>query len=96
MNARQKVKALKKELEKLKEGKTNGYKWLKIDGAKIEQLSYFYANNNPTICLQEHFKFKIGNTIFENDLCSGDEVIIIDSAVLDSTYEKVIMERRDR
>ena len=31
MNARQKAKKLKKELEELKADKTNGFKWLKID-----------------------------------------------------------------
>lgn len=49
MNARQKAKKLKKELEELKADKTNGFKWLKIDGFSQREKTRLWYDNTPLI-----------------------------------------------
>lgn len=87
MNARQKAKKLKKELEELKADKTNGFKWLKIDGIGIkrEDPSLWYSNTLLVrMCIPNTYEIRIGHTTVEITLEDPeDRLIVIDSKKLD-------------
>jgi hypothetical protein len=87
LNARQKAKKLKKELEELKADKTNGCKWLRIDGLRIIPPAYFYYNDK--LAEPEKYQIIIGKSIFEGELFDPDILVVIDSEKLD----KAIRER---
>ncbi len=92
MNARQKAKKLKKELEELKADKTNGFKWLKIDGLRIkEENPILWNDNTPTtlIYIPITYEIRIGHTAVEITLeDSEDELIVIDSKKFDGVIEQ--------
>lgn len=95
MNARQKAKKLKKELEELKADKTNGFKWLKIDGFRIKEPSYSYYDNFPIYrVLPTTYEIQIGHTIVEIMLEDPEDLfVVIDSKKLDKALEEAL-ERR--
>lgn len=96
MNARQKAKKLKKELEELKADKTNGFKWLKIDGVRIKREEpRLYYDNIPVILnyIPNIYEIRIGHTTVEFSLENPeDRLIVIDSKKLD----EAIREREER
>ena len=85
MNARQKAKKLKKELAELKADRTNGFKWLKIDGISIkrEEPRFWYDNNPLYIREPTTYVIQIGHTQIEVAPNYPDELIVIDSEKLD-------------
>jgi hypothetical protein len=95
MNARQKAKKLKKELEKLKADRTGAFKWLKIDGAgvRMEPNEFNYYSDDRIIVQRQIYQFRIGKTVFESELASGDELVIIDSEKLDNAYKNAMKMR---
>ena len=92
MNARQKAKRLKKELEEMKADKTNGFKWLKIDGISIkEEPRLWYDNTRYIFNEPPTYIIRIGQTQAEfTPINPDDTLIIIDSKKLD----EAIMARR--
>ena len=91
MNARQKAKNLKKELEELKADKTNGFKWLKIDGFSKREETYLYYDNTPLIYkyIPITYEIRIGHTMVEITLEDPeDRLIVIDSKKLDEAIRE--------
>lgn len=99
MNARQKAKRLKKEIEALKEDKsTHGNLWLKIDGFSVEQELPFsecelsLANENMT---KLYFPRNVYTVIVGSmrakfcPISPDDRLIIVDSKKLDEVIEEV-------
>ena len=95
MNARQKAKKLKKELEELKTDKTNGFKWLKIDGFRIKEPSYLYYDNFSVYRVPPTtYEIQIGHTAVEIMLEDPEDLfVVIDSKKLDKEFEEAL-ERR--
>lgn len=90
MNARQKAKKLKKELAELKADRTNGFKWLKIDGISIkrEEPRFWYDNNPVYIREPITYVIRIGHTQVEfAPSYPDDELIVIDSKKLDEAIQ---------
>lgn len=92
MNARQKAKKLKKELEALKADKTYGFKWLKIDGIGIkrEEPNLWY-DNTLKLCrrIPNTYEIRIGHTQMEfTPNHPDDELIVIDSKKLDEAIRE--------
>lgn len=86
MNARQKAKKLKKELEELKADKTNGFKWLKIDEFSQSEEPRLWYDNTPMILkyIPVTYEIQIGHTTVEVTLEDPeDRLIVIDSKKLD-------------
>lgn len=93
MNARQKAKKLKKELEELKADKTNGFKWLKIDGLRIKEEPRLYYDNIPIMLnyIPVTYEIRIGHTTVEITLEDPeDRLIVIDS----KKFDEAIRERQ--
>lgn len=91
MNARQKAKKLKKELEEMKADKTNGFKWLKIDEIRIEEKPRFWYDNTPMILnyIPNTYKIRIGHTTVEITLEDPEDIlIVIDSKKLDEAIRE--------
>lgn len=89
MNARQKAKKLKKELEKIKADKTNGFKWLKIDGFSRKEEPRLYYDNIPLIhYIPVTYEIQIGHTTVEITLEDPEDIlVVIDSAKLDAALK---------
>lgn len=92
MNARQKAKKLKKELEELKADRTNGNKWLKIDGfgIKREEPRLWY-DNTPMVLnyIPNTYEIQIGHTAVEfTPEDPKDTLIVIDSKKLDEAIQE--------
>jgi hypothetical protein len=92
MNARQKAKKLKKELEELKADKTNGCKWLKIDGLGIKrEAPNLWYDNTLKFCrrIPNTYEIRIGHTTVEITLENPeDKLIVIDSKKLDEAIRE--------
>lgn len=98
MNARQKIKQLKKELLALKEDKSiHGNLWLKIDGFSVEQDFPFpeyelsLANENMTKIYFPHNIYTIIVGSMRAKFCPidpDDKLIIINSEKLDKALEE--------
>lgn len=93
MNARQKIKRLKKEITELKADKTNGCKWLKIDNLQIIPPSYFYYNDK--LATPEKYQIIIGKSVFEGELFPPDMLVVIDSEKLDQAYREAVKANED-
>lgn len=95
MNARQKAKKLKKELEELKADKTNGFTWLRIDGIRQKEPSYLYYDNFPIYRrLPTTYEIRIGHTTVEITPEDPEDLLItINSKKLDKALEEAL-ERR--
>lgn len=93
MNARQKAKKLKKELEELKADKKNGSKWLKIDGIiKIREEPRLWFDNLPIILnyIPNIYEVRIGHTTVEIKLEDPkDRLIVIDSKEFDKAVREI-------
>ena len=85
MNARQKAKKLKKELEDLKADKTNGFMWLKIDGIGIvKEEPQLYFNDKLAYRNQYAYEIRIGTMRMKcTPMNDEDTLIVIDSKKLD-------------
>jgi len=94
VNARQKAKKLKKELEELKADKANGFKWLKIDGLRIKREEpRLWYDNTPVIFnyIPVTYEIRIGHTTVEITLEDPeDRLIVIDS----KKFDEAIRERK--
>jgi hypothetical protein len=91
LNARQKAKKLKKELEELKADKTNGFKWLKIDGISMHEKPRLWYDNTPIILnyLPVVYEIRIGHTTVEISLEDPeDRLIVIDSKKFDEAIRE--------
>ena len=91
MNARQKAKKLKKELEELKADKTNGFKWLRIDGFRIIEKPRLWYDNTPVILnyIPIIYEIQIGHTTVEISLEDPeDRLIVIDSKKFDEAIRE--------
>lgn len=97
LNARQKVKKLKKELEALKTDKTNGFKWLKIDGLSVKREEPRLWYDNTPMHIRAYpitYVIQIGHTIAEIMLEDPeDKLIVIDSKKLDEAIQERMKER---
>ena len=92
MNARQKSKKLKKELEELKADKTNGFKWLKIDGFRIIEKPRLWYDNTPVVLnyIPVIYEIQIGHTTVEIALENPeDRLIVIDSKKFDEAIREI-------
>ena len=91
MNARQKAKNLKKQIEELKADKTNGFKWLKIDGFSQREKPRLWYDNTPLILnyIPVTYEIRIGHTTVEITLEDPeDRLIVIDSKKLDEAIRE--------
>ena len=92
MNARQKAKKLKKELAELKADKTNGLKWLKIDGIRIKREEpRLWYDNTPMVLnyIPITYEIQIGHTAVEiTPEDPKDTLIVIDSKKLDEAIQE--------
>ena len=95
MNARQKAKMLKKELEELKADRTGGFKWLKIDNIVEKELDpYFWNSINNHLMFREiphSYEIQIGamRATFTPAL-TNDTLVVIDSSKLDQAYKNAL------
>lgn len=95
MNARQKAKKLKKELEELKADRTGGFKWLKIDNIVEKELDpdyWSWINNHPTLrTIPTTYEIQIGamRATFTPAL-TNDTLVVIDSSKLDQAYKNAL------
>lgn len=90
MNARQKAKKLKKEIESLKADRTNGFTWLKIDGIrqKEEPSCLWYDNTSIYRRLPITYEVQIGHMRAEFTPESPEDLLItIDSKKLDEAIK---------
>lgn len=92
MNARQKAKKLKKELAELKADRTNGNKWLKIDGLRIKREEpRLWYDNTPMVLnyIPITYEIRIGHTMVEfTPEDPKDTLIVIDSKKLDEAIQE--------
>jgi hypothetical protein len=92
MNARQKAKKLKKELEARKADKTIGFKWLKIDGFRIKgEEPRLWYDNVPMVLkyIPITYEIQIGHTTVEfTPEDPEDTLIVIDSKKLDEAIRE--------
>lgn len=89
MNARQKIKRLKKELAEVKTDKANGGKWLRIDEFYYEPIEDYFSDK-PYLIRQEKFNVRIGKTILQGVIAWDDEIYIIDSDKLDNVHKNAM------
>lgn len=94
MNARQKAKKLKKELADLKADRTNGFKWLKIDGFRIkEEKPRLWYDNIPMVLnyIPITYEIRIGHMTVEITLEDPeDKLIVIDSKKFDEAISESV------
>ena len=101
MNARQKAKKLKKELEELKADRTGGFKWLKIDNIVEKELDPYYWNS-----INNHLMFRAIPTTYEIQIgamratftpaITNDTLVVIDSSKLDQAYIDALERRKEQ
>ena len=88
MNARQKAKKLKKEVEKLREERKPGSKWLKIDGCRFKppEPKNYLTDTSP---FEETgiIQVRIRKTILEGEINPDDKIITLDDAKLDKSLD---------
>ena len=91
MNARQKVKKLKKEVEKLKEKRKPGSKWLRIDEAGFKQPEpNLYLTDISPFKEAGIFQVKIGQTILEGRIEPEDKVFVVEDSKIDQALDYVL------
>lgn len=101
MNARQKAKKLKKELEELKADRTGGFKWLKIDNIVEKELDPYYwswINNHPTLrAIPQSYEIQIGamRATFTPAI-TNDTLVVIDSSKLDQALNDALERRKEQ
>lgn len=101
MNARQKAKKLKKELEELKADRTGGFKWLKIDDIVEKELDpYFWNSINNHLMFREipqSYEIQIGamRATFTPAL-TNDTLVVIDSSKLDQALNDALERRKEQ
>lgn len=99
MNARQKAKLYKKQLERDNELKGKGYLWLKIDGIDIKPEEPMPYDNNDLLIRIPYttYQIRIGHMVMEcTPMSKEDTLLTINEKEFNKVYDKFRREYVDR